>query len=194
MEIGSQIKKHRSMLGLSQEALAQKIYVTRQTVSNWENEKSYPDLRSLLLLSDLFGISLDQLIKGDVETMRQEIDKAEVAKFNQMSQKFALLFFISIIAFIPLVLFWKGLGLAIWAALYLGTLGVGIRVERIKKSQDLHTYQEIVAFSEGRSLDEMERQREIGKRPYQAVLKLLAGAGLGLAVAALAHLGMEMLQ
>jgi len=74
MEIGRQIKNHRSALGLSQEALAEKICVTRQTVSNWENEKSYPDLRSLLLLSALFGLSLDQLVKGDVETMKREID------------------------------------------------------------------------------------------------------------------------
>lgn len=44
MELSSQIKKHRILLELSQEELAEKIYVTRQTVSNWENEKSYPDI------------------------------------------------------------------------------------------------------------------------------------------------------
>ena len=71
MEIGNQIKKYRTELGLNQEELADRVYVTRQTVSNWENERSYPDIRSLLLLSGVFGISLDILVKGDVEQMKE---------------------------------------------------------------------------------------------------------------------------
>lgn len=55
MEIGRQIKKYRTELKLSQEELADKIYVTRQTVSNWENDKNYPDIHSLVLLSSLLG-------------------------------------------------------------------------------------------------------------------------------------------
>ena len=50
MELSIQIKKYRTELHLSQEELAEKVYVTRQTISNWENEKSYPDIHSLLLL------------------------------------------------------------------------------------------------------------------------------------------------
>ena len=51
-------------MDLSQEALAEKVYVTRQTISNWENGKSYPDIHSLLLLSSVFHVTIDQLIKG----------------------------------------------------------------------------------------------------------------------------------
>ena len=47
MELGNQIKAHRAVLSLSQEELAEKVYVTRQTVSNWETGKSYPDTTSL---------------------------------------------------------------------------------------------------------------------------------------------------
>ena len=64
LEVGVQIKKYRNELGLSQEKLAEKVYVSRQTVSNWETGKNYPDIHSLLLLASLFGVSLDQLIKG----------------------------------------------------------------------------------------------------------------------------------
>ena len=53
MEIGRQIKKYRLESKLSQEALAEKIFVTRQTISNWENGKNYPDLNSVVLLSNL---------------------------------------------------------------------------------------------------------------------------------------------
>ena len=57
MELGNQIKSHRAALSLSQEELAEKVYVTRQTVSNWETGKSYPDIHSLLLLLSLIHIS-----------------------------------------------------------------------------------------------------------------------------------------
>lgn len=73
MELGNQIKRYRNEGNLSQEALAEKVYVSRQTVSNWENDKSYPDVKSLLLLSEVFHTSLDTLIKGDVEIMKQQV-------------------------------------------------------------------------------------------------------------------------
>ena len=60
MELGSQIKKYRNELSLSQDALAEKLYVSRQTISNWENDKSYPDVKSLLLLSEVFKTSIYQ--------------------------------------------------------------------------------------------------------------------------------------
>ena len=191
MEIGSQIKKLRNALGLSQEELAEKIYVTRQTISNWENEKSYPDIHSLLALSSMFEISLDQLIKGDIEIMKQEISKEEVRRFNRMGKLFAVLFFASIIIFVPLVVFLKIPGIIIWAIFYMVTLVVAFRVEKLKKSNDIHTYKEIVAFSEGKTLDEIQKQREIGKRPYQTALKLLAGGCIGAVIAAIAIIALS---
>ncbi len=65
MDIGSRIKNLRAEQGLSQEQLAAKLNVTRQTVSNWENNKNYPDFGTMVELSNLFGVSLDELIKGD---------------------------------------------------------------------------------------------------------------------------------
>lgn len=191
MEISTQIKKYRNAMELSQEDLAEKIYVTRQTISNWENEKSYPDIHSLLLLSSLFNVSLDQLIKGDIEIMKKEINKAEVAEFNWFSKIFSVLFIISIIVFVPLLVFLRIYGAVIWAILYLITLGFGVKVEKLKKKNDLHTYKEIVAFSEGKYLDEIQEQREIGKRPYQAILKPLMGAAVGIIIVAIALMVVE---
>lgn len=193
MEVSTQIKKYRSMMGLSQEELGEKIYVTRQTISNWENGKSYPDIHSLLLLSSLFNISLDQLIKGDIEIMKKEINKAEVEKFNQLSKVFSVSFIAVIIAFVPLVVFLKIYGAAIWAILFLAVLVLAFKVEKVKKDNDIHTYKEIVAFSEGKHLDEIQEQREIGKRPYQTALKVLAGAAVGIIIAAVAFIIIEMI-
>lgn len=83
MEIGRQIRKYRQELKMSQEELAEKVFVTRQTVSNWENDKNYPDINSLLLLSSLFGISLDILVKGDVEKMQEMIKNEDIRKLKQ---------------------------------------------------------------------------------------------------------------
>lgn len=63
MNLGHQIKYYRQRDYLSQESLAEKLYVSRQTISNWENDKSYPDIHNLLMLSSLFDVSLDDLVK-----------------------------------------------------------------------------------------------------------------------------------
>lgn len=186
MEIGTQIRKYRNALGLSQEELAAKIYVTRQTISNWENERSYPDIHSLLLLSSVFQVSLDQLIKGDVKKMKQEINKEAVDRLNALGKVFTILFAACIAAFVPLVVFLKIPGVVVWAILYAVTMAVAFQVEKLKKNNDISTYQEIVAFSEGKTLDEIQKQREIGKRPYQTALKIIVGACIGAGIAAIA--------
>ena len=66
MELGKQIKTYRQEASMSQEELAYRVYVSRQTISNWENDKCYPDVKSLILLGKIFHVSLDKLIKGDV--------------------------------------------------------------------------------------------------------------------------------
>ena len=68
MELSKQIKKYRTEANLSQEELADKIYVSRQTISNWENEKNYPDIKSLVLMSEVFLVSLDNLVKRNWKT------------------------------------------------------------------------------------------------------------------------------
>ena len=70
MELSKTIKRLRTEKGWSQETLAEKAYVSRQTISNWETEKNYPDVHSLLILSDLFGVSLDELIKAGVTSFK----------------------------------------------------------------------------------------------------------------------------
>ena len=58
MELGEQLKAYRQKVPLSQEELANRVYVSRQTISNWENNKTYPDVNSLVLLSEVFQVSL----------------------------------------------------------------------------------------------------------------------------------------
>lgn len=183
MELGRQIKKYRAEAKMSQEELADKIFVSRQTISNWENDKNYPDLKSLVLLSEIFHVSLDNLIKGDIEKMKREIDAQEYAKFQKDSTMFTIFFIALLILPVPLVMLWKWLGMA----LYLCIFGIGmyfaVKVERYKKKYDIHTYKEIIAFTNGESLDEIEKIREEAKRPYQKGLSAIGSALLGAAIA-----------
>ena len=77
MNIGNQISAIRKEQQLTQEQFRSLFHVTRQTVSNWENEKSYPDLQMLIDISNQFEISLDTLIKEDSK-MVKTIDKERV--------------------------------------------------------------------------------------------------------------------
>ena len=74
MSLGKQILKLRKENKMSQEDFSEIFNVTRQTVSSWENEKSYPDIETLVKISDKFNISLDILIKGD-NKMIQDVTK-----------------------------------------------------------------------------------------------------------------------
>lgn len=73
MDIGKKLKDSRLRSGLTQEAVAQSIGVTRQSISNWENGRSYPDIGSILRLSDLYGITLDALLKENQVQARQQV-------------------------------------------------------------------------------------------------------------------------
>ena len=63
MDIGGKIKKSRTDAKITQEQVAQALGISRQTISNWENERSYPDIVSVFKMSDLYSVSLDYLLK-----------------------------------------------------------------------------------------------------------------------------------
>ena len=182
MEVGAQIKKYRSNMGISQEELAEKVYVSRQTVSNWETGKNYPDIHSVLLLSSVFNVSLDQLIKGDVEIMKNEIKETEVKKLNKIGGIYAVFLILTVITFVPFIAFMDWYGLIPWSGVYAIALYFAFKADKAKKENHLSTYKEIVAFTEGRRLDEIEEQQEIGKRPYQTVMYMLGSAAIAFIV------------
>ena len=179
MDISNQIKLNRQKLSLSQEALAEKVYVSRQTISNWENEKSYPDIHSLLLLSNLFNVSVDELIKGDIDMMKEKINTNDVNRYNRLAGIFTVLFILSVILPAPLVIkLGLAAGLAVYIPLYIVTMIFAIKIEKIKKNNNVQTFKEIVAFSKGETLDEITKQSEQKKIRSQAVIAILASGGL----------------
>ncbi|EPA2134443.1 transcriptional regulator [Streptococcus pyogenes] len=170
MEIGQQMIRYRKQQALSQEELAEKVYVSRQSISNWENGKTYPDIHSLLLLSQIFQVSLDQLIKGDIEKMKYTITQVDKKNFKRDTKVMITLMILLMISSYPLVYFLEWLGLGIFVLLSIVTMTYANRVERFKKKYDVQPYKEILAVSNGKLLDEIEKREERAKLPYQKPL------------------------
>ena len=176
MEFSKTIKRLRTEKGWSQEMLAEHAYVSRQTVSNWETEKSYPDVHSLLILSDIFGVSLDELIKGDVEIMKDTIKNEDVVRLKKVQwlgvvEMFTLMFGVTL-----LVEYGGEVGI-ILGCLLAGILSVCIfmnfrELEQIKQDNDIQTYREVLAFLNGETLDDIEKEKELEKRNTQNKLLL----------------------
>lgn len=82
MEIGNKIKEARNGAGLTQDQAAEKIMVSRQTISNWENGKTLPDIASVIKMSDLYHISLDELLKGDQDMMKKIEKDTNIVRSN----------------------------------------------------------------------------------------------------------------
>ena len=176
MEIGKTIKQHRTELGWSQEVLAEKAYVSRQTVSNWETEKSYPDVHSLLILSDLFGVSLDELIKGDVAVMKEQVKSKDVRTFKKLQLIGGLGILLLIVTGVPLLEYGGAIGGVVWGALAVGVFLAWHRFEQIKSENDIQTYREVLAFVNGETLDDIERTNEAKKRRSLKILEIIVAA------------------
>ena len=83
MGICERLKQARLAANLTQEAVAEKVGVSRQTISNWENGKSYPDIVSVIILSDIYGLTLDSLLKGDEKMIKHLKDSTDAVKSNK---------------------------------------------------------------------------------------------------------------
>ena len=170
MNVGARIKKHREKQNISQDELALKVFVSRQTISNWETNKSYPDIKSLTMLSDIFHVTLDDFIKRDIEEMKKIVSKEKIEKFNIMSYIFLVEMLILMFSAYPLFKIDGYIGAIIWALLFVITIVTATIIEKFKKTNDIQTYKEIIAFMENKSLSYEEVQQEIGKRNYQKIL------------------------
>ena len=102
MEVGQRLKERRNELHMTQDFVAEHLGITRQTVSNWENGRSYPDIERIIRLSELYHLSLDELLKGDQEIVHHLKENTTINYFLKI---FALLMLINIILMIVILSF-----------------------------------------------------------------------------------------
>ena len=173
MEIGIQIKQRRTAAGLSQEELAQAIFVTRQTLSNWETGKTYPDINSLLRLSTVFRISLDELVKGDLQAMEEEIKREDIEQVRRGNRNLWLLLGVTGVGSVLAVAWKNALTTGIAFALVAAVSFYALWVEKLQRRHNIHTYRELQAFLKGKRLDELEAAIEQGRMESQRTILLL---------------------
>ncbi len=192
MEIARQIRERRGQLGFSQDDVAAAIYVSRQTISNWETGKTYPDVESLLRLSELFGTSVDELVKGDAAAMERTVAD-DTRKMTWLTWATCISIGLAVVFFVGLSAAWdepsgrgnltRGTiaGAAVFVPLYAVGMACALAIERIKRRHDLVTYSEIVAFSRGEALDEVRERGALARRHpvLGAALKIVAGIAAG---------------
>ncbi len=193
MEVGNRIREQREAKGISQDELAQKVFVSRQTVSNWERGKTLPDVQSLLLLSNLFDVSVDTLVRGDEETMAKEIENYELERYKIKVSVGLSVALILLGAVMLSIMVAQGIGLE--SPLYKLALGIMVAggatsfvAERIENRYDIETMREVQAFLQGAEPEQIERERRMPKA-LRAVVQMAAGA----AVAALLMVGLSTL-
>ena len=198
MEVSNRIREERERLGLSQEALAREVFVSRQTVSNWERGKTYPDVQSLLLLSNLYGVSVDSLVRGDLEAMENNIENYELQRFKVKASMGLSAALIVLGAVMLAVLNKQGADitspLAIVAiAVLVAGAAVSFAAERVKKRYDIETMGEVKAFLDGVEPDQIARICRMPKAASVA-LRMLAGAALGIALMTVLYLVIALVQ
>lgn len=83
LNIGKRLKDARIESGYTQEQVAEQLDVSRQTISSWENGRTFPDIVSVVSLSDIYDVSLDVLIKGDEKMLEHLEESTNIVKSNK---------------------------------------------------------------------------------------------------------------
>lgn len=91
------LKEHRNKIGLTQQEVGDRLHVSRQTVSNWENGKNYPDIPTLIEISNQFSLSLDYLLKGDQDYMKKVEKDYEMINEQKRNKKLSRIVAITIL-------------------------------------------------------------------------------------------------
>lgn len=123
--------------------------------------------------------------------MKEVIKQEEITKFNHYGTIYMVLLVATVVSPIPLLTWLGNWALIPWGIIVATAMYFALKVEKIKKDNDVQTYKEIVAFCEGKRLDEIQKQREFGKRPYQKVLWFMGSAVIGAIVCSLIGLLMH---
>jgi len=110
MTIGQKLRAARANAGLTQEQAADQLHVTRQTISSWENDRSYPDIAATLTLSTLYGLTLDELLKEDTKMLQHLTDSTNTVKSQKaLSRRILITAYLLIWAF-SIAFFWLAAG------------------------------------------------------------------------------------
>lgn len=186
MELARRIREHRERLGMSQGELAKAVFVTRNTISNWETDRTYPDVQSLLLLSNLFGTSIDALVREDSKEMRDSL-AAGVKRMNRLGVVM-MVFGLACVAWVivGIAMDWGLAPIAVpAAALFIPASIAAFLIDKMRHDNQLYAYQSVEAYLAGEDPDvnnpynRRASEHWIAKRIVLTVLLIIAGICCG---------------
>ncbi|MFJ7982611.1 helix-turn-helix domain-containing protein [Lysinibacillus xylanilyticus] len=197
MIFGEKLFKLRKENGLSQEALAEKLNTTRQAISKWENGQGYPETERLLMIGNIFGVSMDYLLKDSVEPSNDKESGYYVSK--EMGEGFLLsvrksakylsmgLFFVTL-AFIPYFIFKQDPSTYLIPTIIFATIGIGLLASTSFFEEDKYKVlkQEPLLLDE-KYLQELSIRYERMKKKCSFIMI----AGFGLFVVGFIPIGLE---
>jgi len=99
MRFRERLKQERTKKGWSQEELAEKLHVSRQSVSKWENGQNYPNIELIIRISDLFGVTIDELLRSDEELTQKVIRDSRQLAYPRLKYTFDIIFLLGIVLF-----------------------------------------------------------------------------------------------
>ncbi|UOQ45597.1 helix-turn-helix domain-containing protein [Halobacillus salinarum] len=105
MYFGEKLKSERKKKGWSQDELAEKLFVSRQSVSKWENGQNYPGIDIIIKVSDLFGVTIDELLRSDEELTEKVIRDSRQPAYPNLKFTFDSLFLIGAVLLLVKIVF-----------------------------------------------------------------------------------------
>lgn len=197
MTFGDKLYKLRKENGLSQEALAEKLNTSRQAVSKWENGQGYPEMDKMVTLGNLFGVSLDYLLKDSAEPapdreegyyVSRETGEGYLQFADKTSKRMALGFLLIALAFIPYFVFDRNPALYLVPTILLAVLGFGTSLSSTMLEEERYrTMKKEPLLLDEKYLQELNARYDQLKKKYG----LASTAGGGLFAAGILAFGIE---
>ena len=174
MKLNENLIKYRHQNNLSQDALAKKMYVSRQTISNWETGKTYPDIQNIILLADVYHVTVDQLVREDISLMQ---NKSSQHQLRLLSFGLILSLILVYASFIGIK--WLPIVTVAMLVASFTTIGVilAIALIRLNNRLQLQTLKQTVQFINGQSVEQIKNNTQ--KQKTKLILAGIVGILLG---------------
>ncbi|MGN4436179.1 helix-turn-helix domain-containing protein [Bacillus cereus group sp. MYBK69-1] len=180
MGFDEKLFKLRKEKGLSQEALAEKLNTTRQAVSKWENGQGFPETEKLIMIGNVFEVSLDYLLKENAEQSNEkengyyvskEMAEGYIAYGQKISKYIALGFSLLILSTIPYLLFKENATMSTFLVIIVAVLGIGAMMVPVTIEESRYNVlkKEELLFDQN-FLKEFTKRYAIIKKKYAAVM------------------------
>lgn len=167
MNVGERIREHREASGMLQEDLAKACYVSRQTISNWERNKTLPDIESLKTIAATFGTTVDALIGDDAPEIAQRFDR-EARELLGLEATYYLIFFVTMgytwaTTGVTLEPGWQDLEFAVLFFLFGAMLALGVISWLKRRKRGLKTFEEVSDYLADHAIIENTKAARIAR-------------------------------